>query len=185
MSVTVGINGFGRIGRTVFRAICDSGLLGKDIDVVAVADISSDADYLAYQIKYDSIHGRFGQQVKADKSDLSTKDADILVVDNHRIKCLPAENNPVHLPWKALGVDLVIESSGQFTNSEIALGHLQAGAKKVIITSPGQGDLKTIVMGVNEHEYDSAEHHIISAASCTMNALGDDCTWTLKGRNRH
>ena len=172
MSVKVGINGLGRIGRTVFRAICDAGFLGRDIDVVAVANISSDAGYLAYQIKYDSIHGRFGQQVKADKSDHSMNYPDTLVVGDHRIKCLPASEDPAHLPWERLGVDLVIESSGQFTDSGKASGHLQGGAKKVIITAPGQGDVKTIVMGVNEDEYNPSEHHIISAASCTMNALG-------------
>jgi glyceraldehyde 3-phosphate dehydrogenase len=172
MSVRVGINGFGRIGRTVFRAVCDTGLLGNGIDLVAVLDVSSDADYMGYLIKYDSIHGRSGHRVSADKSDPSMKEADILIINGHRIKCLPAANDPAQLPWKELGVDVVIESSGLFTDAKKASGHLRAGAKKVIITAPAQGDLKTVVMGVNEHEYDPAEHHIISAASCTMNCLG-------------
>ena len=172
MSVKVAINGFGRIGRTVFQAICEAGLLGKGIDVVAVVDVSSDADYLAYLIKYDSIHGRSGHQVSADKSAPSKKEADILIVNGHKIKCLSASGDPAQLPWKELGVDVVIESSGAFTDNGQAAGHLHAGAKKVIITAPGQGDVKTIVMGVNEHEYNATKHHVISAASCTMNCLG-------------
>jgi len=171
MSIRVAINGFGRIGRTVLRAICDAGVLGEEIDIAAVADISADADYLAYLIKYDSIHGRFGQHITTHKSDPSKKD-DILVVDNHRIKCLPAANDPSQLPWKELEIDIVIESSGLFTDGTKASGHIQAGAKKVIITAPARGDVKTIVMGVNENEYDPSKHHIISSASCTMNALG-------------
>jgi glyceraldehyde 3-phosphate dehydrogenase len=172
MSVKVGINGFGRIGRTVFRAICDTGALGKGIDVAAVADLSADADYLSYQIRYDSIHGRFGHQVSTEKSNPSIKDADILVVGDHRTRCIPASADPSLLPWKTLGVDIVIESSGIFTDSQMASGHLAAGAKKVIITGPAQGHVKTIVMGVNEGGYIPREHHIISCASCTMNALG-------------
>jgi glyceraldehyde 3-phosphate dehydrogenase len=172
MSVRVAVNGFGRIGRTVLRAICDRGLLAKDIDVVAVVDVSSNADYLAYLMKYDSIHGRFGHQINADKSNRSKTDPDILVINNYSIKCLPAAGDPSQLPWKTLGVDVVIESSGLFADGAKASGHLQAGAKKALITAPGQGEVKTIVMGVNENEYDPARHHIISSASCTMNALG-------------
>jgi glyceraldehyde 3-phosphate dehydrogenase len=172
MSVKVGINGFGRIGRTVFRAICDAGILGREVDIIAVADVSSDADYLAYLYKYDSIHGRSGYQASGEKSDPAGREADILVVDSHRIRCLAAEDDPARLPWRELGVDLVIESSGVFTEGTKANGHILAGAKKVIITGPGHGDVKTIVMGVNEDEYDPGRHHVISSASCTMNALG-------------
>ena len=171
MSVKVGINGFGRIGRLVFQAICDQGLLGSEIDVVAVVDISTDADYFAYQIKYDSVHGKFKHAVSTIKSDPSKAESDTIVVNGHKTKCIMATKNPAELPWKALGVDIVIESTGLFTDSEKAAGHLQAGAKKVIISAPGKGEVKTIVMGVNEHEYDAAKHHIISNASCTTNCL--------------
>jgi len=171
MAIRVGINGFGRIGRLVFQAICDQGLLGKTIDVVAVVDISTDADYFAYQLKYDSIHGKFKHTLATEKSDASKPEADTLVVNGHKIKCVMATRNPAELPWKALGVDLVIESTGLFTDSEKASGHLQAGAKKVIISAPAKGEVKTVVMGVNEGEYDSAKHNIISNASCTTNCL--------------
>lgn len=171
MAIKVGINGFGRIGRLALQAICDRGFLGKSIDVVALADISTDADYLAYQIRYDSVHGKLKHQVSTAKSDASRKEADILIVNGYKIKCLPASQNPATLPWKELGVEVIIESSGLFTNDKESSGHLQAGAKKVIITAPAQGDVKTIVMGVNEHEYNAAKHHIISTASCTTNCL--------------
>src|SRR5271165_3628165 len=171
MAVKVGINGFGRIGRMVFQAICDQGLLGSEIDVVAVVDVSTDADYFAYQIKYDSVQGKFKHPVSTAKSDPSKVEADIIVVNGHKIKCVPATKTPAELPWKALGVDIVIESTGLFTESEKAAGHLQAGAKKVIISAPAKGEVKTIVMGVNEQEYDPAKHHIISNASCTTNCL--------------
>lgn len=171
MKVRVGINGFGRIGRMVFQAICDQGLLGKTIDVAAVVDISTDANYFAYQLKYDSIHGKLKHSVTTAKSDPSKEEADILVVNGHQIKCVLATKNPAELPWKALGVDVVIESTGLFTDSEKARGHLQAGAQKVIISAPAKGDVKTLVMGVNENEYDPAKHHIVSNASCTTNCL--------------
>ncbi|MDE2009941.1 MAG: type I glyceraldehyde-3-phosphate dehydrogenase, partial [Candidatus Omnitrophica bacterium] len=171
MAVKVGINGFGRIGRLVYQAICDQGLLGNEIDVVAVVDISTDAEYFAYQIKYDSIHGKFKHPISTAKSDPSKEEADTIVVNGHKTKCIMATKNPAELPWKALGVDFVIESTGLFTDSEKAKGHLQAGAKKVIISAPGKGEVKTVVMGVNEHEYDPAKHNIISNASCTTNCL--------------
>lgn len=171
MGIRVGINGFGRIGRLVFQAICDQGLLGKTIDVVAVVDITTDADYFAYQLKYDSIHGKFKHELSTAKSDPSKEEADTLIVGGHKIKCVAATRNPAELPWKSLGVDLVIESTGLFTDSEKASGHLQAGAKKVIISAPAKGDVKTLVMGVNENEYDAEKHHILSNASCTTNCL--------------
>lgn len=171
MAVKVAINGFGRIGRMVFQAICDQGLLGKEVDVVAVVDVSTDADYFAYQIKYDSIQGKFKHEVKTEKSDASKEEADVIVVNGHKVKCVAAVKNLNELPWKALGVDYVIESTGLFTDSDKAKGHLEAGAKKVIISAPGKGDVKTIVMGVNENEYDAAKHNIVSNASCTTNCL--------------
>lgn len=169
--IKIGINGFGRIGRLVFQAICDQGLLGKEIDVVAVVDISTDAEYFAYQLKYDSVHGRFKHEVKAEKSDASKEECDTLLVNGRKTKCVMATRNPAELPWKALGVDYVIESTGLFTDSEKAKGHLAAGAKKVIISAPGKGEVKTLVMGVNENEYDPAKHDIVSNASCTTNCL--------------
>jgi glyceraldehyde 3-phosphate dehydrogenase len=171
MAVKVAINGFGRIGRMVFQALCDQGLLGKSIDVVAVVDVSTDADYFAYQMKYDSIHGKFKHAVTTEKSDPALADPDVIVVNGHKIKCVGAVKDLATLPWKALGVDIVIESTGLFTDSEKAKAHLTAGAKKVIISAPGKGEVKTIVMGVNEGEYDAAKHNIISNASCTTNCL--------------
>ena len=171
MAVKVAINGFGRIGRMVFQALCDQGLLGKSIDVVAVVDVSTDADYFAYQMKYDSIHGKFKHNVSTEKSNPALEEPDIIVVNGHKVKCVGAVKDLATLPWKALGVDIVIESTGLFTDSEKAKAHITAGAKKVIISAPGKGDVKTIVMGVNENEYDAAKHNIISNASCTTNCL--------------
>jgi glyceraldehyde 3-phosphate dehydrogenase len=171
MGVKVGINGFGRIGRLVFQAIADQGLLGKEIQVVAVVDISTDADYFAYQLKYDSIHGRFKHTVATEKSNPALEDNDTLIVNGFKTKCIMATKNPSELPWKALGVDYVIESTGIFTSSDKAVGHLAAGAKKVIISAPGKGEVKTLLMGVNENEYDPAKHNIVSNASCTTNCL--------------
>ena len=171
MAVKVGINGFGRIGRLVFQALCDQGLLGKSIDVVAVVDVSTDADYFAYQLKYDTVHGRFKHAVTTEKSSPSLEANDTLVIGGNKIKCIMATKSPAELPWKALGVEYVIESTGLFTDSEKAKGHIVAGAKKVIISAPGKGEVKTIVMGVNEAEYDAAKHNIVSNASCTTNCL--------------
>jgi glyceraldehyde 3-phosphate dehydrogenase len=172
MAIKVGINGFGRIGRMVFQSICDQGLLGKEIDVVAVVDISTDADYFAYQIKYDSTQGKFKHPITTAKSSPDAEDNDVLVVNGNKVKCVMATRDPADLPWKALGVDYVIESTGIFRTAEQTSGHLKAGAKKVILSAPGKGgDIKTIVMGVNENEYDSAEHAIVSNASCTTNCL--------------
>jgi len=171
VAIKIGINGFGRIGRMVFQAICDQGLLGKELDVVAVVDVSTDADYFAYQIRYDSVHGKFKHTVETAKSDASKEEADILIVNGHKVKCVAATRDPSGLPWKDLGVDYVIESTGLFTESEKAAGHIAAGAKKVIISAPAKGDVKTIVMGVNEEEYDASKHNIVSNASCTTNCL--------------
>jgi glyceraldehyde 3-phosphate dehydrogenase len=171
MSVKVGINGFGRIGRMFFKSVCDRGLLGRGIDIAAVTDVSTDADYMAYQIKFDSIHGKFDHQVSTAKSDPTREQSDMLIVEGHKIRCLRAAGDPSELPWKELGVEYVIESTGLFTNAEKAARHLLAGAKKVIISAPAQGDAKTIVIGVNDHEYASVEYHVISAASCTTHCL--------------
>ncbi len=168
--IKVGINGFGRIGRLVFRAICAQGLLGKEIEVVAVNDLVS-ADNLAYLVKYDSTQGRFDGTVTSEKSSPSLAEDDTLVVNGHKIKCLAVRQGPAALPWKELGVDYVIESTGLFTEAEKARGHLEAGAKKVIISAPGKGEDITIVMGVNNEKYDASKHHIISNASCTTNCL--------------
>ncbi len=171
MAVKVGINGFGRIGRQVISAMADKGVLGKEIDVVAVVDVSTDARYFAYQTKYDSIHGHFKGTVSSEKSNPSIAEDDVLVINGHKIKCVLAQKDPSQLPWKELGVEIVIESTGLFTDSEKAKGHLAAGAKKVLISAPGKGDVKTIVMGVNDNEYDAAKHVIVSNASCTTNCL--------------
>jgi glyceraldehyde 3-phosphate dehydrogenase len=170
MAVKVAINGFGRIGRLVFNAMVEQGLLG-DFDVVAVVDITTDAKYFAYQLKYDSVHGKFPGTLGTTKSSPSVQEDDILIVNGHRIKCVLAAKTPEQLPWKDLGVEYVIESTGLYTEAEKAKLHIQAGAKKVIITAPAKGDAKMFVMGVNEKEYDPRAHHIVSNASCTTNCL--------------
>ena len=171
MAIKVGINGFGRIGRMVFQAICDQGLLGKEIDVVAVVDMSTDADYFAYQMKYDSVHGKFKHSVETKKSSDDVEQNDVIVVNGHEVKCVGAKRDPAELPWGELGVDYVIESTGIFTSVESAGKHIEAGAKKVLISAPGKGGVKFLLMGVNHEEYDPKEHDIVSNASCTTNCL--------------
>ena len=171
MATKVAINGFGRIGRLAFQAMVEQGLVGKEFDVVAVVDVSTDAKYFAYQLKYDSIHGRFPKTLSTEKSSPSAEEADVLIVDGHKIKCVAATKTPDLLPWRDLGVEYVIESTGLYTDAEKASLHLKAGAKKVIITAPAKGEVKTFVMGVNEEEYDPKKHHVVSNASCTTNCL--------------
>src|SRR5438270_12861354 len=170
MAVKVGINGFGRIGRLVFRALVEQGLIGKALDVVAVNDIVP-GDNLAYLLKYDSTQGRFQGTVTSEKSSASVPEDDTLVVNGRRIKCLAVKEGPSALPWKQLGVEYVVESTGLFTEAEKAKGHLAAGAKKVIISAPAKGENSTVVMGVNPEKYDAGKHSIISNASCTTNCL--------------
>jgi len=165
----VGINGFGRIGRLVFRALVEQGLLGTTFDVVAVGDIVP-ADNLAYLLKYDSSQGRFNGTVASKKSAADKADDDVLVVNGKDILVVSAKS-PAELPWAKLGVELVIESTGLFTDAEKAKGHLVAGAKKVIISAPAKGEDITIVLGVNDDKYDAAKHNIVSNASCTTNCL--------------
>ncbi len=169
MAVKIAINGFGRIGRLVFRALVEQGLLGSTFEVVAVGDVVP-ADNLAYLLKYDSIQGRFGGTIDSEKSASDKAEDDVLVVNGHAIAVVSAKT-PAELPWAKLGVQVVIESTGLFTEAEKAKGHLAAGAKKVIISAPGKGDDLTVVMGVNDAKYDSAKHHVISNASCTTNCL--------------
>ncbi|MFD6393413.1 type I glyceraldehyde-3-phosphate dehydrogenase [Nocardia sp. NPDC055029] len=163
MTVRVGINGFGRIGRNFFRAVEALKAVGKtDIEIVAVNDLT-DISTLATLLKYDSILGRLPQDVSVD--------GDTIVVGEQRIKALAIKEGPSALPWADLGVDVVVESTGIFTAAEKAKGHLSAGAKKVIISAPATGDDITIVMGVNDDKYDGSQN-IISNASCTTNCLG-------------
>jgi glyceraldehyde 3-phosphate dehydrogenase len=169
MAVKVAINGFGRIGRLVFRALVEQGLLGSKFEVVAVGDIVP-ADNLAYLLKYDSTQGRFDGTVSSKKSSPDKEDDDVIVVNGHEIRVVSARS-PADLPWKDLGVELVIESTGLFTDAEKAKGHISAGAKKVIISAPAKGEDITVVVGVNDDKYDPAKHHIISNASCTTNCL--------------
>jgi glyceraldehyde 3-phosphate dehydrogenase len=180
MAIRVGINGFGRIGRLVFQALCDQGLLGKEIDVVGVVDISTDADYFAYQMKYDSVHGRSKHEITSKKSDPSQEDNDVLVVGGDEVRCIMAAKDPSGLPWKDLGAEYVLECTGLFTHSDKARGHLDAGAKKVILSAPGKGDVKTLLMGVNQGEYDPKKHDIVSNASCTTNCLAPPVYVLLK-----
>lgn len=157
MAVKIGINGFGRIGRTVFHAA----LSNPNVEVVAVNDLT-DANMLAHLLKYDSVHGVLEEDVSVD--------GDCLVVEGRCVKVF-AERDLLKLPWAELGVDVVIESTGRFTKREDAAKHLEAGAKKVIISAPAKNEDITIVMGVNERSYDPQAHHIISNASCTTNCL--------------
>jgi glyceraldehyde 3-phosphate dehydrogenase len=157
MTTRVGINGFGRIGRNLFRASLNE----PGLDFVAFNDIT-DAKTLAYLLRYDSIHGRLEAEVRAEK--------DALIVNGKKIQILQ-ERDPGKLPWRALGVDLVLECSGLFTDREKAALHLSAGAKKVIISAPAKGADLTICYGVNHTAYDPAKHHLISNASCTTNCL--------------
>lgn len=170
MAVKVGINGFGRIGRLVFRALVEQGLLGDTLDVVAVNDLVP-ADNLAYLLKYDSTQGRFNGTVSSKKSSDDAAADDVLVVNGKDIKVLSERAGPAALPWGDLGVDLVIESTGLFTQDSKAQGHIDAGAKKVIISAPGKGDVATIVMGVNDDTLDVQNTNLISNASCTTNCL--------------
>jgi glyceraldehyde 3-phosphate dehydrogenase len=169
MATRFAINGFGRIGRLVFRALYTQGRFGKDIDVVAVGDIVP-ADNLAYLLKYDSIQGKFEGTVSSKKSAADKAEDDVLVVDGKEIKVVSAKT-PAELPWAALGVQVVIESTGLFVDKEKCQGHITAGAKKVIISAPGKNEDITIVMGVNHESYDPAKHHVVSNASCTTNCL--------------
>lgn len=157
MATKVGINGFGRIGRLVFRA------MEKDpaFDIVAINDPGS-ITAAAHLLKYDSIHGRVYDEVRVD--------GDSIVVDGRTVKVL-SDRDPANLPWGELGVDLVIESTGFFTDANAAHAHIDAGAKKVLITAPAKNEDITIVMGVNDDQYDPAKHHIVSNASCTTNCL--------------
>ena len=158
MTVRVAINGFGRIGRTFFRAAQTEGV---GFEIVAINDLT-DVETLAHLLKYDSIMGRFNAEVEVKEG--------ALVVDGKEIKIL-AERDPQNLPWKDLGVDVVLESTGFFTEGSKAKAHIEAGAKKVILSAPGKNIDGTFVMGVNDYQYDAANHHIVSNASCTTNCL--------------
>src|SRR6476619_6757812 len=164
MAIRVGINGFGRIGRQVLRAAKEdraSGLSVMDLDFVAVNDLT-DTKTLAHLFKYDSVHGTYGGDVSAEGSCLN--------VDGDEIKVL-THKDPAELPWKDLGVDIVLESTGRFTNASEAKKHITGGARKVLISAPAKGEDITIVLGVNANKYDSARHHIVSNASCATNCL--------------
>ncbi len=169
MATKIAINGFGRIGRLVFRALVEQGLFGSKFDVVAVGDIVP-ADNLAYLLKYDSIQGKFNGTVTSKKSSPDKEADDVLVVNGKDILVVSAKT-PADLPWAKLGVQIVIESTGLFTAAEKAKGHIDAGAKKVLITAPAKGEDITVVMGVNDEKYDDVKHNIISNASCTTNCL--------------
>lgn len=157
MAVKVGINGFGRIGRNVFR----QALKRDDVEIVAVNDLT-DANMLAHLLKYDSVHGVLEQEVSVNGSNI--------VVGGKEIKVL-AERDPGNLPWGELGVEVVVESTGRFVDRDSSQKHIDAGAKKVIISAPAKNEDLTIVMGVNQDQYDPSKHHIVSNASCTTNCL--------------
>jgi glyceraldehyde 3-phosphate dehydrogenase len=158
MAIRVGINGFGRIGRQVVRAAKEQGI---DLDFIAVNDLT-DTKTLAHLFKYDSVHRTYKGDVRAAEKSV--------IIDGDEIAVL-SEKEPAKLPWKSLGVDIVLESTGRFTNAEQAKAHLSAGARKVVISAPAKGEDITLCMGVNHDKYDAARHHIISNASCTTNCL--------------
>jgi glyceraldehyde 3-phosphate dehydrogenase len=160
MAVKVGINGFGRIGRSIFRAAGKDEAFG-DIEIVGINDLT-DNKTLAHLLKYDSVMGVYDRHVAADEGGIIV-DGRQIEIFNHR--------EPADIPWGDLGVEYVIESTGRFTDKDKAQAHIEAGAKKVVISAPAKGDIKTIVMGVNEHEYNPTEHHVVSNASCTTNCL--------------
>ena len=160
MAIRIGINGFGRIGRNIFRAI-DKDPLFADIEVIAINDLTNN-DTLAHLLKYDSIMGVYDKSVTAGEDGIVVNGRPVRIF-NHR--------NPADIPWGEMGIEYVIESTGYFTDGEKASLHLEAGAKKVVISAPAKGKVKTIVMGVNEDEYDPLEDHILSNASCTTNCL--------------
>ena len=159
MATKVGINGFGRIGRLVCRAM----MKDPDLEVVAI-NATGKLDVVAHLLKYDSVQGRFFDEVKPAES------GDGLIIDGTFVRVV-SDRNPANLPWGELGVEVVIESTGKFTDANDAKAHLEAGAKKVLITAPGKNEDATIVMGVNEGDYDKEKHHIVSNASCTTNCL--------------
>ena len=158
MGIKVGINGFGRIGRMVFRA----GLKNPNIEFVAVNDPFMTPDYMAYMLKYDTMHGRYDGTIEYDDNSIT--------VDGKKVQFF-AEMDPKNIPWGKVGADYVVESTGVFLTKEKAQAHIDAGAKKVIISAPASNEDKTIVLGVNEKEYDPAKHDVISMASCTTNCL--------------
>lgn len=157
MTVKVGINGFGRIGRNIFR----QALTNDKVEIVAINDLT-DADMLAHLLKYDSVHGRLDVEVKADGDDI--------VIDGKKIH-VSSERDPANIDWKSHGVEVVIESTGIFTNRDDAQKHIDAGAKKVIISAPASNEDLTVVLGVNDEKYDAGNHHVISNASCTTNCI--------------
>jgi glyceraldehyde 3-phosphate dehydrogenase len=160
MTIKIGINGFGRIGRAIFRAR-DMDPAFADIEIVAINDLTDNAT-LAHLLKYDSVMGVYTAEVKANEQGITVAGRQVAIF-NHR--------NPADIPWGSLGVDYVVESTGYFTSGEKAHAHIDAGAKKVVISAPAKGEVKTIVMGVNEDDYDPTVDHIVSNASCTTNCL--------------
>ena len=158
----VAINGFGRIGRMITRALITRNLLGQQVSLTAISDVTTDASYLAYLLRHDSVHGPLQAHVSSSEGQL--------LVNGHSIKSIGASESPKGIHWQ--DIDVVIEATGRFTNYDLASGHLQSGVRKVIVTAvPSSPDIKTIVLGVNHHEYDPNSHHIVSTASCTANCI--------------
>ena len=160
MTIRIGINGFGRIGRNIFRAASKDSLF-KDIEIVAINDLT-DTPALAHLLKYDSVMGRMGEEVESDENG---------IVINGKKTAVSGHRNPADIAWGDLGVDYVAECTGLFRDKESTQAHIDGGAKKVIISAPAKGDVKTFVMGVNEDDYDALKHHVVSNASCTTNCL--------------
>lgn len=172
MRTNIAINGFGRIGRGVLRALSEKGAFKDFVRLVAIADKNPDARYFAYQLRHDSIHKNYSGRVETGRSGLPGPYEDLLCLDGETAVCVSAASSPEALPWKKLGVDLVIEASGVYTSYEDVSGHLRAGARKVILSSMSRDPrMKTLMMGINDHEYDPMNHHLLSNASCTANCM--------------
>ena len=177
MSFTIGINGFGRIGKMILRAIYNRGLLGKEIDVKVIVDKYLDSNYFAYQMNYDSVHGNFNKNHNHNKYFHGRMNSNIIEIDGYAIECLKAKDNIIDSQWSALGINCVIESTGYFTKTSQLRKHiLKGGANSVILTAPYDKDDDiedkiTIIMGVNHEKYDVNVHKIISCASCTSNCI--------------
>ncbi|MCX6740546.1 MAG: type I glyceraldehyde-3-phosphate dehydrogenase [Candidatus Parcubacteria bacterium] len=175
MAIKLAINGLGRIGGLILRVWIERLLLGKEVNVVAVVDLDNNAKNLAYRLKYDSTHGQLKAKIKTKKSSSDLEYDDILLIDGHEILCIaaPKDKKLEKLPWGKLGIDFVIDATGAFNTKEALSGHLQAGAKKVVLTVPPKSgeDIPLFVMGINPDDYDPEKDHIVSNASCTTNCL--------------
>lgn len=171
MTIKLGINGFGRIGKMILRAIIKRDLAGSVIEIMGVSDFYSSAKEFLYHLKYDSVYGKLNIESTISRSALSPVD-DFFTINGSKVKCIQGGSSPSALPWSQLGVDYVVDTTGRFTSQDMAAGHIKAGAKKVILSSNASSPgIKTMIMGVNHDQYDSLLHNIVSNSSCTANCV--------------